>query len=73
MSKYIQETIKEVVPPRRKKKFNGLEVSVETKRLYDLRIRDFTSGREIKKSDKQTWNKTLNGAAKKDYDRTRSG
>ena len=65
----IQETVKEVVPPRKPHKFNGREVSAETKRLYDLRVRDFASGRTITKSDRDAWNRTLNKAAKKDYDR----
>ena len=67
MADSIQQTVKEVVPPRKKFKFNGREVSAETKRLYDLRVRDFASGRAITKSDRDAWNRTLNGAAKKDY------
>ena len=69
MADCIQKTIKEVVPPRKKLKYNGREVSAETKRLYDLRVRDFASGRKITKTDRDAWNRTLNGAAKKDYDR----
>ena len=65
----IQATIKEIVPPRKKQKFNGREVSAETRRLYDLRVRDFASGRKITKSDRDAWNRTLNKAAKKDWDR----
>ena len=32
-----------------------------------MRVRDFASGRKITKSDRNAWNRTLNGAAKKDY------
>ena len=64
----INETVKEVVSPKTQKKFNGRKASAKTKRLYELRTRDFASGREIKKSDRDAWNKTLNKAAKKDYD-----
>ena len=65
----IQATVKEVVPPRKKVKYNGREVSAETQRLYDLRVRDFASGRKITKNDRDAWNRTLNKAAKKDFDR----
>ena len=68
VAKSIRDTIQEVVPPRAKAKYNGRTVSEKTKRLYDLRTRDFASGREIKKSDRDAWNKTLGKAAKKDYD-----
>ena len=64
----MRATVEEVVPPRKKFKYNGREVSAETRRLYDLRVRDFASGREIKKSDRDAWNRTLNKAAKKDFD-----
>ena len=36
MTNDIKETIAEVVPPKKPLKFNGREVSAETKRLYDL-------------------------------------
>ena len=44
MTRSITETIKEVVPPKKPKKFNGRKVSEKTKRLYELRVRDFASG-----------------------------
>ena len=69
MATSIRETIAEVVPPKQRLKYNGRDVSAETKRLYDLRIRDFASGRKVTKSDRDAWNRTLNKAAKKDYDR----
>ena len=69
LTECIRETVKEVVPPRNKVKYNGREVSAETRRLYDLRVRDFASGRKITKSDRGAWNKILNNAAKKDFDR----
>ena len=65
----IAETVKEVVPAKTGKKINGRKVSAKTKRLYELRTRDFASGREIKKSDRDAWNRTLNKAAKDDYDK----
>ena len=49
------------------RKFNGRKISAETKRLYDLRVRDFASGRKITKSDRAAWNRTLNKAALKDF------
>ena len=42
-------------------------MSAQTKRLYDSRERDFASGREIKKTDREAWNKVLNKATMKDY------
>ena len=68
MTNCVRATVEEVVPPRKKFKYNGREVSAETRRLCDLRVRDFASGREIKKSDRDAWNRTLNKAAKKDFD-----
>ena len=67
MTGCVKETIKEVVPPKKPRKFNGRKVSAETKRLYDLRVRDFASGRKITKSDRAAWNRTLNKAALKDF------
>ena len=64
----MRETVAEVVPTKKRKKCDGREASAETKRLYDLLIRDFASGRTITKSDRNAWNRTLNKAAKKDYD-----
>ena len=65
----IRETIAEVVPPKKRLKYNGRDVSAEIKRLYDLRICDFVSDRKVTKSDRDAWNRTLNKTAKKDYDR----
>ena len=42
-------------------------MSAETRKLYDLRIRDFASGRKIEKSDRDAWNRTLSKAALNDY------
>ena len=67
MTRSITETIKEVVSVKETKIFNGRKVSEKTKRLCELRVRDFASGRQINKSDRDTWNRTLNNAAKKDY------
>ena len=69
VTKSVHQTIKEVVPPKKKFKFNGREVSAETKRLYDLCVRDFASGRKITKTDRDAWNRTLNGVVKKDRNR----
>ena len=63
----IRDTIQDTVPPKKPLRFNGRKVSAETKRLYDLRIRDFASGRTIEKSDRDAWNRTLSKAAMKDY------
>ena len=67
LTESVRETIKEVVPPKAKTKYNCRTVSAKTKRLYELRVRDFASGREIKKSDnREAWNRTLANAAMKD-------
>ena len=42
-------------------------MSAETKRLYDLRVRDYASDRKREKSDREAWNRTLNKAAMRDY------
>ena len=39
-----------------------------TKALYAQRIRDFNSGRKIKKTDRQAWNSVLAKSSKRDYD-----
>ena len=57
------------MPRKKTLKYNGRKVSAETRRLYDLRVRDFASGREITKSDREAWHQTLNKAAMKDYHR----
>ena len=44
ITKCINETIAEVVPPSKKQKFNGRTVAAKTKALYEARIRDFNSG-----------------------------
>ena len=67
MTDCVRATIKEVVPPKQPRKYNGRTVSEKTKRLYDLRVRDFASGRNITKSDRAAWNKTLSKAAMNDY------
>ena len=67
MTKCIQDTIKDTVPPKKPLRYNGRKVSAETKRLYDLRERDFVSGRKIEKSDHDAWNRTLSKAAMKDF------
>ena len=69
LTKCIHDTIQEVVPPRKNIKYNGRKVSAESRRLYDLRVRDFASGREITKSDRDSWNKVLGQSAKKDYEK----
>ena len=53
--------------PKKPLRFNGRKVSADTRRLYDLRIRDFDSGRKIEKSDRDAWNRTLSKAAMGDY------
>ena len=63
----IADTIKDTVSPKKPIIYNGRKVSAETKRLYDLRVRDFASGRNITKSDRDAWNQTLNKAALRDY------
>ena len=55
------------IPKKQKIKFDGREASTRTKALYDQRIRDYSSGREIKKSDRKAWNSVLSKACKQDY------
>ena len=64
----IRQTIAETVPPKKRQNYNGRVVSERTKKLYDERIRDFSSGRKITKADRQAWNKVLSASSKKDYD-----
>ena len=52
----------------KKRKYNGREMSEQTKRLHDLRTRDFNSGRKITKDDRARWNKVINEACMKDYE-----
>ena len=47
MTQNIHTTISEVVPPKEKRKFNGLEVSTRTRSPYDTRVYDFNCGRKI--------------------------
>jgi len=59
VTRCIQETIKEVIPKRKPRKYNGRTISDKTKALYDQRIRDFNSGRKITKKDRKAWHRLL--------------
>ena len=63
----IRQTIKEVVPPRKKIKFNGHTIAEKTRALYNERIRDFNSGRKITSKDRAAWNRVLAQAGRDDY------
>ena len=52
----------------KKKRYNGREMSDRTKRLHELRTRDFNSGRKITVDDRKHWNKVINDSCKKDYE-----
>ena len=52
----------------KKRTYNGRAMSEKTKRLHDLRTRDFNSGRTIMKDDRVRWNKVINESCKKDYE-----
>ena len=68
MSNCMLETIKEVVPPKKRLKFDGRKASAQTRALYTQRIRDFSTKRaKILKSERKAWNTVLNRAAKRDY------
>ena len=67
MADCINAIIKDTIPPKKPLSFNGRKVSAETRRLYDLLIRDFASGHKIEKSDRDAWNRTLSKAAMQDY------
>lgn len=67
LSKSFQNTIQEIVPKRKKLKFDGQAASQATKQLYEARIRDYNSGRNIEKSDRKAWNSVLAKACKTDY------
>ena len=66
MAKCVQDTTSDTVS-KKKLKYNVRKMSVKTKRLYDLRVRDFASDREITKEDREVWNRTLNKVASSDY------
>ena len=68
ITKCIKDTIKDTVPPKQPLRYNGRKVSTDTKRLYDLSIRDFASGRKIEISDRDSWNRALSIAAMQDYE-----
>ena len=54
MTDCIQQTIKAVVPPKKRIKFDGRKASEQTRTLYAERIRDFNSRRtKIKKSERK--------------------
>lgn len=67
MAGCVRDTVSDTAPKKNPLKYNGRKVSAKTKRLYDLRVRDFASGRKITKDDRQAWNRTLNKAAMADY------
>ena len=67
MTKAIAQTIETKVPKKVKVKFDGREASAKTKALFDQRIRDYNSGREIKKSDRKAWNSVIAKTCKQDY------
>ena len=67
MTKAIAETIEVKVPKKKKLKFDGREASAKTKALFEQRIRDYSSGREIKKSDRKAWNSVIVKECKQDY------
>ena len=51
---------------KKKQTYNGREMSDRTKRLHDLRTRDFSSDRQITKDDRSKWNKVINESCKND-------
>ena len=67
MASCIRDTIAEVIPPKKKLKYNGRTVSAKTKHLYDQRVQDFATGREITKDDRRVWNKVLAQTGKDDW------
>ena len=76
VTKCINETIRDTIPPKKPWSIQllyncttcfGRKVSTETKRLYDLHIRDFASDRKIDKSDRTSWNRILSKTVIQDY------
>ena len=67
LNKGIKHAIETTVPKKEKIKFDGRQASAKTKALFEQRIRDYGSGREIKKSDRMAWNSVLAKACKQDY------
>ena len=67
MSEAIVLTIESKIPKKKKIKFDDRESSVKTKTLFDHRIRDYSSGREIKKSDRKARNSVIAKTCKQDY------
>ena len=69
LSGCIQQTIKEVVPPKKRVKFDGRKASEQTRALYAERIRAFNAKRKksITKKERKAWHKTLSKSSKRDY------
>ena len=64
----IRQAINEVVPPVRKRKFNGRTIiAAKTNALYDEHIRFFNSGRSITREHRAAWNRVLAQARRDDY------
>ena len=68
VNKCVRETIEAEVPKKKPMHRNGRTVSQKTKELYVQRARDYSSGRKITKSDRQTWNRLLGKAGHDDYE-----
>ena len=69
LSGCIQQTIKEVVPPKKRVKFDGRKASEQTRALYAERIRAFNAKRKksITKKERKAWHKTLSKSSKREY------
>ena len=63
----FRHAIETAVPKRKKVKFDGRKASAKTKALFEQRIRDYSTGRKITKSDRKAWNKVISAACKQDY------
>ena len=67
LNEIFTHTITTKIPKVKKVKFDGREASAKTKALFDQRIRDFSTGRKIIKSDRKTWNSVIAKSCKQDY------
>ena len=66
-----QQTIKEVVPPKKQVIFDVREASIQTKVLYVESIFIFnanlTKHVKISKTDRKSWNRIISRTSKRDY------
>ena len=56
------------MPRQTPRKFNGRSVSKRTEGLFEQRVRDYSTGRKITKSDRAAWNRVIAESCRQDYE-----